>query len=91
MDIHYIYEYISQRSMLYANKTAMEIYKSIYDLKYSPYIGRYIPESKNREYREIIYKHYRIIYSIFEDLEVLFVHTVIHDKRDLNQIRNLNL
>ena len=78
-----IYRYIEQDSLKYANETSKNIYSFIHDLEKSPYLGRYVPELQNKHYREIIYKSYRIIYSIAEKEKIIYIHFVIHGKRNL--------
>lgn len=78
-----IYEYIAKDSIKYAIKTTKDIKKLIHDLEKSPYLGRYVPELQNKHYREIIYKSYRIIYSIAEKEKIIYIHFVIHGKRNL--------
>ena len=71
-DIASIFEYISNDSIKYANETVKNIYSLIYELKKTPYIGRYIPELYDKHFREIIYKSYRIV-IMFVKLQILFI------------------
>lgn len=82
-DISSIFEYISRDSLKYANETASNIYSCINKLGISPYLGRYVPEFKDKRYREIIYKSYRIVYTVYEELDMVYIHFVIHGKRNL--------
>ena len=88
-DIDSIYSYISKRSIKYANETSKNLYSYIYSLEYSPYLGRYVPELfPNKRYRELLYKSYRIVYSISEDSQIAHIHFVVHAKRDFISIFN---
>ena len=82
-DITEIYNYIVKDSIKYANETVNNIYSRIYDLGDSPYLGRYVPELTNKSYREIIYKSYRIVYEILEEKNTVYIHFVVHARRDL--------
>ena len=83
-DINSIFKYISIDSFKYASITSEMLYSRINILETFPYIGRYVPESDNKYYRELLYKSYRIIYSISEENNAVYVHFIIHGKRNLN-------
>lgn len=81
-DISNIYNYIAKDSIKYANITVNNIYYRIYELETSSYLGRYVPEDPSHKYRELLYKSYRIVYTICEELETVYIHFVIHGRRD---------
>lgn len=81
-DITQIYKYIVNNSIRYANKTSNNIYSLIYRLEDSPYLGRYVPEVKDKRLREVLYKSYRIVYTISEENNTVYIHFVLHSKRD---------
>lgn len=81
-DMNSIFEYIAQDSIKYAIETDANIRLSIHKLEYSPYIGRYVPEFLDKHYRELLYKNYRIFYEVFPENEIVYVHFVIHVKRN---------
>lgn len=83
-NIDSIFEYISYDSLKYANKTIENIYSRIYMLEFSPYLGRYVPELSSKYYRELIYKSYRIVYTIDEETNIVYIHYVTHSKKDFN-------
>lgn len=85
-----IYKYIARDSIKYANKTIENIYARIEFLKFSPYLGRYVPELSNKEQRELIYKSYRIVYSVCKETNTIYIHSIIHSKRDFNPFCNSN-
>ncbi len=87
-DISEIYHYIAKDSLKYANETVNNIYSRIAELKHSPYLGRYVPDFLNKKYREILYKSYRIVYSILEESDTVYVHFVIHCKRNFKSFFN---
>lgn len=81
-NISEIYDYISRDSIRYAIETTENIRSFIHDLEISPYLGRYVPEISNKRYREILYKSYRIVYTLSEEIDLVYIHFVIHGKRN---------
>ena len=79
-DIQDIFHYIATDSPQYAKETYENIDAKIQQLNYSPYIGKYVPELKDKYYRELIYKSYRIIYYISENK--IYINSVIHSSRN---------
>lgn len=73
-NINEIYDYISENSIVYAIKTTQNILLRIRNLKFSPYLGRYIPELSSKYYRELIYKSYRIAYTVDEKNNIVYIH-----------------
>ena len=49
-----IFDYSYNISANYASRIVNKIYDTIYDLQDSPYIGRYVPELSDKQYRERI-------------------------------------
>ena len=87
-DIEEIFKYISKDSLRYAKETVENIYNKIYNLEESPYIGRYIPCLLNKECREIIYKSYRIVYTISETKSEIYIHFIVHGARNFKSVFN---
>jgi plasmid stabilization system protein ParE len=83
-DIDSIYEYISYDSIKYANETIKKIYSLIYELEFSPYLGRFVPEIYNKHFRELIYKSYRIVYEISKNSNTIYIHFIIHSKQNFD-------
>lgn len=81
-DIDSIFKYISRNSIRYANETSENIYSRIYELRNTPHLGRYVPEFLDKRFRELIYKSYRIVYDISEESNTVYIHFVVHSKRD---------
>lgn len=63
-DLSQIYNYIYEDSVHYSIKTINDIISKTDNLEYFPYMGRKIPEFNEENNRELIYKSYRIMYSI---------------------------
>jgi len=73
-DIESISDYISQDSEEYASDLIKGIIMGIENLKKFPFLGRKFPDREDDNLREIIYKKYRIIYEIKEEIiEILIV------------------
>lgn len=81
-----IFEYSSKISSNYAIKTVRGIRGFIKELEHSPYLGRYVPEVSDKSLRELIYKSYRIVYEIFENSNIIYIHFIVNAKRDFNSI-----
>lgn len=87
-DLKQIKEYISKDSIYYANKTINEIINKTEYLLMFPYMGRKIPEFNNENYRELIYKSYRILYKVNSNVYIL---KIFHHSRDFfNSINIIN-
>ena len=86
-DIEEIKKYISKDSIYYANKTANEIMGKTEYLSMFPYMGRKIPEFDNVNYRELIYKSYRILYKVNYSVHIL---KIFHHSRDLLSSINIS-
>ena len=78
-----IYNYIYEDSAYYAVKTVNGILKLADNLKFSPYMGRKVPEYNLNELRELIYKSYRIIYEVQGNR--VFIRRIWHSARLLPQ------
>ena len=79
-DLKQIQKYISRNSIYYANKTIEGIIEKIKYLSTFPYMGRKIPEYDNKNFRESIYKSYRIFYKVNSNIYIL---KIIHHSRDI--------
>lgn len=87
-DMRQIKEYISKDSVYYANKTIEGIVEKTKYLSMFPYMGRKIPEFNNTNFRELIYKSYRILYRVNSNVYIL---KIFHHSRDiLNSINIFN-
>ncbi|AFL84441.1 addiction module toxin, RelE/StbE family [Belliella baltica DSM 15883] len=76
-DIAHIAEFYFKTSSNYAENLISSIFSKEELISTFPEIGRIVPELNNKSVREIIFKNYRIIYSIFDEnrISVLTVHT----------------
>ena len=83
-DIDSIFEYISRDSIKYANETSENIYSRIYELENAPYLGRYVPELSDKQYRERICEKYRIIYYVSETNNTIYVRYIFCARQNSN-------
>jgi toxin ParE1/3/4 len=82
-NLHDIYEYISRDSEIYAARFVKSLIKAPKRLKDMPYSGRIVPEFENENFREVIYRNYRVVYRLVgknKDVEIL---AVVHGARDM--------
>ncbi len=66
-------EFISLDNPAAAEKWVNEVFDKAELLEGMPEMGRFIPEMSNTNYREIIFGHYRIIYSLSHEIRVLTI------------------
>lgn len=78
-DINSIAEYISADSDFYAKQFVQKIFLAASKLEKFPEIGKIVPELSAYNYREILFKRYRIIYRIHLDL--IYIVSVHHSSR----------
>jgi toxin ParE1/3/4 len=78
-DINSIAEYISLDSGFYAKQFVNKIFLAPYKLEAQPEIGKIVPELPTYNYREIIFKKYRIIYRV--DSDIVYIISVHHSSR----------
>lgn len=75
-DLSSIAEFIARDSKKYAGITLDQILDQVQILKTKPRVGRVVPEVNVDSVREIIFKHYRIVYHIKP--EYILIVTVHH-------------
>lgn len=83
-NIRSIINYTLKISTQYSNRTVNNIYSTIYSIKDSHYIGRYVPELPNTHYRERICGNYRIIYFISEIKNTVYIRYILSRKQNSN-------
>jgi len=85
-DLQSIHEYISKDSKIYAVRFVKSLVKATKRLEDMPLSGRIVPEFENKEFREIIFRNYRIVYRLVgrnNDVEIL---AVVHGARDMKRL-----
>ena len=78
-DIDNIALYISKGSEFYAKQFVKKLINTTLKLESFPEIGKTIRELPQSDYREILFKKYRIIYRI--DADKVYIITVHHSAR----------
>jgi len=76
-----IADYIAQNDPLAAGKWVDSIFDRVKQVKNFSESGRFVPEVKRKDIRELIYGNYRIIYRI--EKTVVSILTVRHSKQML--------
>lgn len=79
-----IFYYSYNISSNYASRIVNRIYDAIYDLRDSPYVGRYVPELSDNQYRERICEKYRIIYYVSETNNTIYVRYIFCARQNSN-------
>ncbi len=84
-DVAAIGEFIASDAPRTAQKFVQRIFDSVERLERFPFSGGIVPELGNENFREILFKTYRIIYRV-RDKETVEIVTVYHCARllDLN-------
>ncbi|MDQ2863908.1 MAG: type II toxin-antitoxin system RelE/ParE family toxin [Bacteroidota bacterium] len=85
-DLNSIAEYIEVDSEQAAKNFVAELIKKANTLVPHPWRGRPIPENIPGNYRQILFKSYRIIYRI--DNQFIIIASLYHQKRLLFKIEN---
>lgn len=76
-----IAEYIAQDKPSAAAKWIETVFSKVEQLKFSAEIGRFVPEIRNNQFRELIYGNYRVIYRI--EKKQISILTIRHCKQIL--------
>ncbi|WP_319523851.1 type II toxin-antitoxin system RelE/ParE family toxin [uncultured Desulfosarcina sp.] len=76
-----IVDYISQDKPLAADHWIHTMFSKVDPLRTNPEIGRIVPEINERQFRELIYGNYRIIYHI--GMKQISILTIRHGKQIL--------
>ena len=76
--------YIARDSELYASIFAAKVLSLVKELSRFPQLGRTVPEYNNKNLRERIYGHYRIVYRLKDDF--IEVAAICHRARLIENI-----
>ena len=82
LDLQRIFNSLVEGSPAYAEKLVYSVYNRVLILAQHPRLGRVVPEWEHPDFREGLYRPYRIIYEI-RDHEII-IHAVIHGRRLLD-------
>lgn len=78
-DLKAIRKHISKDSAYHADLLLDGIYERVQTLLRFPEFGKKLPELPGKEYRELLYKSYRIIYRV--DSNTVYILTIYHTAR----------
>ena len=78
-----IFRHIEQFSLPYARLLAKEINLRVKNLAQHPLMGRKVPEFPEKDYREVIFRDYRIIYRVKP--EIVEIGLIWHGSRILEK------
>ena len=81
-DLKEIIDFIKRDSLRYAILESKKIQAAINGLMKHPLMGRVVPEIENSQYRELIFRNYRIIYRIVSEEQINII-TIHHHARNL--------
>lgn len=79
-----IFHYSYNISSNYASRIVNKIYNTIYDLQKFPYIGRYVLELSDKQFREQICEKYRIIYYVSEADNTIYIRYIFCSRQNSN-------
>jgi plasmid stabilization system protein ParE len=80
-DLQDIEDFIARDSVLHAITFVDRVVESAETLLKTPQIGRIVPEFNRPDLRELIFRDYRIVYTLQHD--TVFILRVVHGARDL--------
>ena len=80
-DLQDIENFIARDSVLHAITFVDRMVESTETLLTNAHIGRVVPEFNRPDLRELIFRGYRIVYLLQEDM--VFILRVVHGSRDL--------
>ena len=80
-DLEAIGDYIARDSPAIAQVFVNRIINSVIRLESFPLSGRIVPESRRESIREVIFRNYRIVYSLESD--TIYILTVFHASQSL--------
>jgi addiction module RelE/StbE family toxin len=72
-DLQSIYDFIGRDSPHYAQVVVEDILATIDRLERFPLMGRYVPERRREDLRELIKPPYRIVYRVGEVIRILTI------------------
>lgn len=85
LDLESIRDYIKKDSEYYAVRFSEKVVEATEVLDKHPKIGRHVPESEDKNTRELLLQNYRIIYRT--EANRILILAIIHGARDLSRSR----
>jgi toxin ParE1/3/4 len=84
-DLESIFDYIARDSSHYARHQVERIHQLAERLRSFPESGRHIPEFPHFPHREVLIDNYRLIYRYAAETGKVFIVTVMHGRRLLDE------
>ena len=78
-----IYNYYSENSIQYAEHFLEDFYNKIESLKEFPKMYGIIPQLEQLNIRKLLFKDYRILYQVDENIELIKIVAILHSKQRL--------
>ncbi len=85
-DLEQIQNYIAEDNIDAAIIFIRAIFEEVEKIPLQPYRGRKIPEILKEEYREIIFRKYRIMYRVSG--AAIFILAIIHSRINFNKVKS---
>jgi addiction module RelE/StbE family toxin len=85
-DLQSIAEYVGVQNPDAAQKMGGEIIEKIEKLGQFPHFGRVVPEFREPNLRELIYRNYRIVYRVVDHLKQVHILRVWHAARGVPRL-----
>ncbi|MFN3489837.1 MAG: type II toxin-antitoxin system RelE/ParE family toxin [Emticicia sp.] len=82
-DILLIKEHLGHGSEVLADRFVDKVFEKVELLKTFPQIGKMVTEFNRKDIRELIFKHYRIVYRIKNE-EKITILTIQHSSRPMS-------
>lgn len=82
-----IHDYLNREAPFYATHIVQQLIDSAGRLEEHPLSGRKVPEAERDDIREVLCRHYRVIYWVVTD-DRIDILSVIHGSRDLMNADN---
>lgn len=85
-DLEQVQNYIAEDNIDAAINFIRAIFEEVEKIPLQPYRGRKVPELLKEEYREIIFRKYRIMYRVNET--AIFILAIIHSRINFNTVKS---
>lgn len=85
-DLEQIQNYIAEDNIDAAINFTEAIFEEVENIPLQPYRGRKIPEILKDEYRELLFRRYRIMYRI--NGTTIFILAIIHSRINFNAVKS---
>ncbi len=81
-----IFDYIARDSEVYAGRFIERLVAYTENLSEFPEMGPEVPELKESDLRELIFRNYRIVYRYFRKKQEVQILSVVHYAREISNL-----